>query len=91
MLIPQNGHKVYNVACGEQASLNNMIIELNKISNQNIQPNYGPERTGDVKHSRADISNIKSDLGYEPSVYFKDGLKEVYEWYKVQTAKYAGE
>jgi UDP-N-acetylglucosamine 4-epimerase len=91
MLIPQNGHKVYNVACGEQASLNDMIIALNKISSQNIQPNYGPERPGDVKHSKADISKIKNDLGYQPSVYFKDGLKKVYEWYKVQTKKYAGE
>ena len=74
-------HKVYNVACGEQTSLNEMIDILGEISNQHIKANYGPERAGDVKHSRAAINKIESELGYKPTIYFKEGLAKVYKWY----------
>jgi UDP-N-acetylglucosamine 4-epimerase len=81
-------NQVYNMACGEQTTLNEMITILQEVSGKNIEPIYGPERAGDVKHSRADISKIKSRLGYEPEVYFRDGLKEIYHWYnEVYTAK----
>ena len=77
-------HKVYNVACGEQTSLNEMIDILGEIANQHIKANYGPERAGDVKHSRAAINKIESELGYKPSIYFKEGLAKVYKWYAAQ-------
>lgn len=75
-------NQIYNVACGEQTSLNEMVEMLNTISDKKIKPNYGPERKGDVKHSKADISKISTLLGYEPKVYFKEGLGQVYNWYK---------
>ena len=78
-------HEVYNVACGEQASLNAMITMLNEITGKSVTPEYGPERPGDVKHSKASISKIQKDLGYAPTVYFDEGLKKVYAWYKQQT------
>ena len=81
-------HEVYNVACGEQASLNAMISMLNEITGKSVTPEYGPERPGDVKHSKASISKIQKDLGYAPTVYFDEGLKKVYAWYQQQkTAK----
>lgn len=81
-------HEVYNVACGEQASLNAMITMLNEITGKSVTPEYGPERPGDVKHSKASISKIQKDLGYAPTVYFDEGLKKVYAWYQQQkTAK----
>jgi len=55
---------------------------LNTISGKSIKANYGPERKGDVKHSKADISKIKSLLDYKPKVYFEEGLSQVYTWYK---------
>lgn len=75
-------NEIYNVACGEQTTLNQMVDYLNKISCKSIRTNYGPERKGDVRHSKADISKIKNMLDYEPQVYFEEGLKVVYEWYK---------
>jgi UDP-N-acetylglucosamine 4-epimerase len=75
-------NEIYNVACGEQTTLNQMVDYLKKISSNPINTNYGPERKGDVKHSKADISKIKNMLDYEPNVYFEDGLICVYEWYK---------
>ena len=75
-------NQVYNVACGEQTSLNEMIDALQKISGTDIRAIHGPERPGDVKHSKADISKISSLLGYKPTVYFREGLAKIYPWYK---------
>lgn len=74
-------NQVYNVACGEQTTLNEMVEILREVSSKDIKAIHGPERAGDVKHSKADISKIKSSLGYNPSVYFAEGLKQVYNWY----------
>lgn len=75
-------HEVFNVACGEQISLNEMIEQLKVISGKEINANYGPERKGDVKHSKASIDKIKNQLGYKPKFKFSDGFPLVYEWYK---------
>jgi UDP-N-acetylglucosamine 4-epimerase len=74
--------EVFNVACENQVSLNEMIAELNRITGAGIKPLYGEERAGDVKHSKASIAKIKSALDYEPTVQFNDGLEIVYHWYK---------
>jgi UDP-N-acetylglucosamine 4-epimerase len=75
-------HKVFNVACGEQTSLNDMVAMLGEISGIKMSANYGPERAGDVKHSKASIEKIKTELGYQPNVLFREGLEKVYAWYQ---------
>jgi UDP-N-acetylglucosamine 4-epimerase len=75
-------HEVMNVACGDQISLNGLIKILNEFSGTNIIANYLPERKGDVKHSKADISKISNMLDYLPKIQFQEGLKIVYDWYK---------
>jgi UDP-N-acetylglucosamine/UDP-N-acetylgalactosamine 4-epimerase len=75
-------NQVYNVACGEQVRLDEMVKTLQKISGKNILPIHGPERIGDVKHSKADIDKIKTLLGYKPEVFFEEGLSKVYAWYR---------
>jgi UDP-N-acetylglucosamine 4-epimerase len=75
-------NQIYNVACGDQMSLNDMIGLLQDLSEKDLKPNYGPERPGDVKHSKADISKIENLLGYKPKVRFPEGLKKVYAWYE---------
>lgn len=79
---PDALNQVYNTACGDQVSLNDMVKMLEKISGKEIKVNYGPERPGDVKHSRADISKITERLSYAPQVRFEEGLKEVFDWYE---------
>jgi UDP-N-acetylglucosamine 4-epimerase len=76
-----NNHEVFNVACGQQTSLNEMITILNKISNKQLVPNYMPERPGDVKHSRASINKAREILGFEPRILFQEGLENVFNWY----------
>ncbi|TNE47346.1 MAG: SDR family oxidoreductase [Bacteroidetes bacterium] len=73
-------NQVYNVACGEQVNLNEMVDMLRHITGKNIQADHGPERTGDVKHSLADISKISNALGYTPQVRMLEGLRRVYQY-----------
>jgi UDP-N-acetylglucosamine 4-epimerase len=77
-------NQVYNTACGDQVTLNEMVKMLEKISGKTVSVKYGPERPGDVKHSRADIAKITKRLDYKPKVRFEEGLKGVFEWYSVK-------
>ena len=74
-------NEIYNIACGHQTSLNQLFQDLKKEANSSLQPVYGPERTGDVKHSLADISKAKNLLEYEPKVSVEEGLKKTFQWY----------
>lgn len=75
-------HEVMNVACGDQISLNELIIILNEITESAILPNYAPERIGDVKHSKASIEKIVNKINYNPEYRFLKGLEITYSWYK---------
>lgn len=77
-----NRHEVFNVACGDQISLNQIIEMLNQSSLKKVQPIYSSERVGDVKHSKASIEKIESILNYSPNIKFQEGLKIVLEYYK---------
>ena len=77
-------NEVYNVACGKQTTLNEMVNLLNQIANIQLTPIYQDERKGNVKHSLASIEKAKINLGYNPTVSFRDGLSKVYNWYNKQ-------
>jgi UDP-N-acetylglucosamine 4-epimerase len=77
-----NKSEVYNVACGEQINLNEIIELLSKISNKKIHIKYENERKGDVKHSKASIEKIKNELDYFPFHTFRNTIYELYNWYK---------
>lgn len=73
--------EVFNVACGEKTSLNQLILNLNELTGKNIKPEYKEPRAGDVMHSLADISKAKKIIKYNPVIKFKDGLSRTVEWY----------
>jgi UDP-N-acetylglucosamine 4-epimerase len=75
-------NEVYNIACGHQTSLNELFQHLADEANSALKPMYGPERTGDVKHSLADITKANRLLNYEPAISVKDGLQKTFQWYK---------
>lgn len=75
-------HEVFNTACGDQVTLNQMVKMLNDISGKNISAIYGPERTGDVRHSKASVDKINNTLNYIPKYRFRQGLEIVFNWYK---------
>ena len=74
-------HEVYNVACGDQTTLNQMVQILQQITGKSLEPIYVLERPGDVKHSKASIGKIKDQLNYQPRQRFEDGLGLALGWY----------
>jgi UDP-N-acetylglucosamine/UDP-N-acetylgalactosamine 4-epimerase len=75
-------NQVYNVAIGEQTSLNQLFEMIKEVAGSDLAPKYGEERKGDVKHSLADISKARTLLEYDPEVSIKEGLKIAFEWYR---------
>ena len=74
--------QVFNVATGRRVTLNETFKLLQGLTSCKGQPNYGPERGGDIKHSLADISKAEAGLGYKPRVHFEEGLRRTVEWYE---------
>jgi UDP-glucose 4-epimerase len=74
--------RVFNVATGERFSLKQTFATLAGITNFSGEPQYGPARAGDVKHSLADISAARDAFGYKPLVSFAEGLRRTVEWYR---------
>ena len=74
--------EVFNVACGEQTSLNQILDDLRKVTEVDVDLEYGPDRPGDVKHSLADISKARDILDYNPAVSAQEGLRRSVTWYR---------
>jgi UDP-glucose 4-epimerase len=76
-----NGH-VYNIGTGQSTSVLELVEQLNRLLGTAVKAIHGPPRPGDVRHSQADISRARRDLGYEPAVSFPEGLKRTLETYR---------
>ena len=74
--------EAYNIAYGGREYLNDIYKGLVDALEVDIEPLYGPERAGDIKHSNADISKARELLGYDPDWSFERGIKAAIEWYK---------
>jgi UDP-glucose 4-epimerase len=82
--------RVYNVACGFTASVLELLKEICGLLDKPCDPSFAPPRVGDVQHSSADISAARRELGYEPTVDLKEGLRRTIQWYTDQRASSAG-
>jgi UDP-N-acetylglucosamine 4-epimerase len=84
---PDAVNQVYNTACGEETSLNELVDYLKEFLSEydpairHIEPVHGPNRPGDIPHSLADIGKAERLLGYRPQFSVKEGLKEAVAWY----------
>jgi UDP-glucose 4-epimerase len=74
--------RFYNAGNGGRFTLNETWRALCEVEGVTIEPNYGPVRAGDVKHSQADTTAARLDLGHEPKFTFAQGLSETLEWYR---------
>ncbi len=74
--------RVFNVATGRRVTLTETFHTLKKIMGFSGNVQYGEERTGDIKHSLADISPAEKAFGYKPAVDFEEGLRRTIAWYK---------
>jgi UDP-glucose 4-epimerase len=78
--------RVYNVACNGRTTLLELVTEINRLLGTNIEPVHGEPRSGDVRHSQADISRAQDDLGYRPSTDVARGIASYVKWYLERTS-----
>jgi|SRR5215469_1256086 len=73
--------RVFNVGTGGSHTLNEVYQTIANQLGFTEPPTYGPPREGDIKHSLADITRARTELGYQPKVGFDEGLRRTVEWY----------
>ncbi len=74
--------EAFNIAYGGREYLLDIYHGLTKALGVDVEPNFGPDRRGDIKHSNADISKARDMLGYDPDWSFERGIEAAIEWYK---------
>ena len=93
---PQAFGCVYNVACGQRTTLNELFVLIREAvarhrpEARDTQPDHGSPAPGDVRHSLADLSRIRGELGYEPIFNVRAGLRRAVDWYAARWAAASG-
>jgi len=75
---------VFNIAYGKRISINDLAKSIMNIIGKKIEPIYKESRSGDIRHSLADISKAKQKLGYVPKIEIQEGLEETIAWFQKQ-------
>lgn len=73
---------VFNVGAGERISLLELFRAMAEVLGVQVEPKFGPERAGDVRHSLASLDRARSALGYAPKVSWREGLARTLAWYR---------
>ncbi|MGC9445112.1 MAG: SDR family oxidoreductase [Candidatus Methanospirareceae archaeon] len=76
---------IFNIACGEQISINELARIVMDLVGVNLPVIYDEPRSGDIKDSLADISRARKELVYNPGYSLTAGLEETIRWF--QTAQ----
>ena len=79
--------QAFNIAYGGREYLIDIYYDLCRALGKEVEPNFGPDRAGDIKHSNADISKARELLGYTPDYDFAKGISLAIEWYKENLAE----
>ena len=72
----------YNIGAGGREFLIDVYWDLCEALGVKVEPNFGPNRPGDIRDSNADISKARKNLGYDPSYDFKTGIGLAIDWYR---------
>lgn len=79
---PGAAGRIYNIGCERSVSILDLVAALNEVLGTAHEPVFKPTRAGDVRVSLADITRARAELGYEPVVYFAEGLQRTIAWMK---------
>jgi nucleoside-diphosphate-sugar epimerase len=67
--------RVYNIACNDSVTLNELAEDLRELMGAGTRPVHAAPRPGEVRHSLASIDAAREDLGYQPKVALREGLR----------------
>jgi nucleoside-diphosphate-sugar epimerase len=79
---PKAGGEILNIACGSRVTILGLASFIAQILGKDPNPRFEKARTGDVRHSLADITKAREFLGYRPRFGIEEGLKLTIEWYR---------
>jgi UDP-N-acetylglucosamine/UDP-N-acetylgalactosamine 4-epimerase len=77
-------NQIYNIACAERTSLNQLWQFIKEITGTSVDKQHGPNRVGDIPHSLASIDKARNMIGYSGSIKVEEGLQRAYDWYQKQ-------
>ncbi len=75
---------VVNIASGEKLTINKLYEIVKNTLESDIEPKYLPERQGDIKHSLADVTNMKNINFKVNSDDFEEQLSQTVQWFETQ-------
>jgi len=76
------GGQVMNIGSGSSVVINQLWKTVCALCGQNLEPEYAPQRPGDIVESVAGIESAKTLIGFEPEISFEKGLESTFEWYR---------
>jgi UDP-glucose 4-epimerase len=76
--------EVFNIACGQTSTLNQLAAWLNQMLGTSLSPIYEAPRPADIQHSYASIRKAEAVLGYRPSLEVQEELRRTIQWFKTQ-------
>jgi UDP-glucose 4-epimerase len=74
--------EVFNIACGQTSTLNQLVAWLNQLLGTDLSPIYEAPRPADIRHSYASIRKAEAMLDYRPTLEVREGLRRTVEWFK---------
>ena len=85
-ILAAGGNGTYNVGGAIEASLNESIDLLERISGRTLEVTHRPAVAGDQRRTSADTTRIRQELGWEPMTSLEDGLRAQWEWVSSRVA-----
>jgi nucleoside-diphosphate-sugar epimerase len=79
--------QVFNIGCGTATSIRALWSEIADLVGIDLEPRHEAPRSGDVRHSLASITRAREELGYEPIVSLREGLRQTVAYYRDRLAK----
>ena len=81
-MAPNAAGLIFNVSCGRQTSILELIGMLNTVMGTSIEPSFHPARHGEVRHSRGDAERAHAVLEWTPEWSVESGIRKAVEAYR---------
>jgi UDP-glucose 4-epimerase len=78
----QEAAEIFNIGTGEATKLIDLAVLFQEVAGVEAAIEHRNPREGDIRHSFADIGKASLELGYEPTVSLRDGLREFWAWFR---------